>query len=207
VAGLVKILFAVVVFLGYPYLVYRGISLGLGWLVPIAMAAVFLYRAYVSENAVVRYRSLALAALLILGSVYLHSLMVKLIPVGINLGMLYFFGKTLIRGPSLIEHFARLDFPDFKPGIAEYCRQVTIAWVVFFAINVVVVSGLALWASNEIWAFYNSVIFFIMMGLLFVAEYIIRHIRLTYIDIPSPMDSIKSIVRNGPKVWRDVLTQ
>ena len=200
-------IFAVIVFLGYPYLVYQGISLGLGWLVPVAMAMVFLYRAYGSENAVVRYRSFALAALLLLGSVYMHSLMVKLIPVGINLAMLYFFGKTLVRGPPLVEHFARLDFPDFKPGIAEYCRHVTIVWVMFFAINAVVSSALALWAPNEIWAFYNSVIFFLMMGLLFVAEYIFRHFRLTYIDIPPPIDSIKSILRNGPKVWRDVLMQ
>lgn len=179
----------------------------MGWLFPVAMAGVFLYRGFLSDSAAERYKSIALAVLLLVGAMYLQSIMVKLIPVGINLAMLYFFGKTLRRGPSLIEHFARLDYPVFKPGISEYCHQVTITWVVFFAANAMICMGLALWASDAAWAFYNGVLFYVLMGVLFVGEYIVRHLRLPHLEIPSPLQSFRSIVKNAPKVWRDVLMQ
>lgn len=202
-----KWLFAVLVFLVCPLLVYKGMALGLGWLIPPILAGILVYRSFSVGEKTLKYRSLLLALLLLIGTFLMESFLVKLLPVGINLAMLYFFGKTLINGPSLVERFARLDFPVFQPGVAEYCRQVTWVWVIFFAANASICLLLAFLGSNIVWAIYNGVVVLGLIGLLLVGEYVVRHFRLSHLDIPPPGESIKNMIKHGPKVWRDVSLQ
>lgn len=79
---------------------------------------------------------------------------------------------SLFRTP-MVEVFARrmgerLD----EKGIA-YCRKVTIAWVVFLTLNL----GVTVWTvflSREAWVLYNGCISYLLMGLMFLGEFIIR---------------------------------
>jgi acyl-CoA synthetase (AMP-forming)/AMP-acid ligase II len=96
-----------------------------------------------------------------------------------NLLFLGAFGMTLAQPPSMIYRFATLQDKSI-PGslgekrIAAYCRKVTVVWVAFFVCNgsmaaLTIVSG-----SDVLWSVYNGGISYILMGILFAGEFIVR---------------------------------
>jgi uncharacterized membrane protein len=99
---------------------------------------------------------------------------VRLYPVAMNLAMLYAFASTLWRPPSMIERFARLMEPDLDAAGVRYTRGVTMVWVGFFVIN----GSLALWTAVAgswlAWTVYNGAIAYLLAGLLFGVEYLVR---------------------------------
>ncbi len=97
----------------------------------------------------------------------------KAYPVLINFIMLCLFAYSLQRGPSVIERLARLKEPDLPPSGVAYTRQVTRVWCGFFALNGTIAAA-TLVASDELWALYNGLIAYVLMGLLLAGEYWIR---------------------------------
>lgn len=195
-----------VIVLIYPYLVYRGIEQGGVWLAPSIIAAYYLYQAFHSSNSMIRIKKLLTVLILLIGVVYFQAITAKIIPVFIQLTLMHFFGKTLLegKGPPLIERFVRLEFPEFPPGIDVYCRQLTILWAGFFALNSMVCIALALWAPASWWALYTGVGIFLSTLLLMVAEYIWRHFWFPELDIPDVKSSAKNMIINGRQIWMDV---
>lgn len=98
----------------------------------------------------------------------------RLYPVLVNALMLLIFGWSLISPPSLIERLARLQHPDLPPEGVIYTRRVTQVWCGFFVLNGSIALVTALWASLEIWSLYNGLIAYVLMGILFGGEYLIR---------------------------------
>lgn len=199
-----RIVIGTAIFLTYPYLIYLGMDSGLVWIAPLLVSCLYVYRALGSGSIEARLVNLLVGSSLILGVFFLQSLTAKLLPIFVQLILFWFFGRTLYRGPPLIESFVRLDFPEFPPGIAEYCRQLTWVWALFFGFNAVVCGALALWATDAWWAFYTGFLILILTGILMVGEYIYRHYKFPDLDIPSPVASFKSILVNGRKIWLDV---
>ncbi len=95
-------------------------------------------------------------------------------PVLVNGLMLLIFGWSLFSPPSLIERLARLQHPDLPPEGVIYTRRVTQVWCGFFIINGALAWTTALWASLEVWSLYNGLIAYVLMGVLFAAEYLVR---------------------------------
>jgi uncharacterized membrane protein len=99
---------------------------------------------------------------------------VRIYPVAMNAAMLYAFARTLWHPPSMIERFARLVEPDLDADGVRYTRKVTMVWVGFFVVN----GGAALWSvfagSWLAWTVYNGAISYMLAGLLFALEYLIR---------------------------------
>ncbi|MBC7858941.1 MAG: hypothetical protein H7Z39_09215 [Burkholderiaceae bacterium] len=98
----------------------------------------------------------------------------KLYPVLVNGALLAAFGYSLLAPPSMIERLARLREPDLPPAAVRYTRRVTQVWCGFFVVNGAIALGTALWASEALWSLYTGVIAYILMGLLFGAEYLAR---------------------------------
>jgi uncharacterized membrane protein len=115
--------------------------------------------------------ALLLAALAIWNNALLP---LKLYPVLVNLAMLAVFGYSLVVPPSTVERIARLQDPNLPPQAIEYTRRVTQVWCVFFTLNGMVALATALWASEAVWSLYNGVIAYILMGILFCGEYLVR---------------------------------
>ncbi|MCF7970576.1 MAG: hypothetical protein K9L22_05360 [Methylococcaceae bacterium] len=200
-------------FLLYPYLVYKGIQEGVVWFAPAMIASVYLLQAIKAKTARVRFNNLDIVFLLLLGSIFYQDLVAKLIPIFIQLSLMNFFGKTLRKGkgPSLVERFASLDFPEIPPVISRYCRHLTILWTGFFAFNVAACIVLALFAPVSWWAFYTGVMIFLLSGVLMVGEYIWRHFFFRRIKeqipdkpIPDIKASMRSMIINGRSIWLDV---
>lgn len=103
-----------------------------------------------------------------------NETLLRFYPVAMNLGVLTLFGLTLWYPPSMVERFARLQYPDLPEAGVRYTRRVTGVWCVFFVMNALVAGWTAVAASREVWALYNGLIAYLLMGTLFAGEWLLR---------------------------------
>jgi len=95
-------------------------------------------------------------------------------PVLVNAVLLAVFASSLVSPPTVVERIARLREPELPPEGVRYTRRVTLAWVVFFAVNGAIALYTALFASLETWTLYNGVIAYVAMGAMFGGELLLR---------------------------------
>ena len=185
-----------VVGLAYPLLIYAGLAL-VGPRTLAAVAAVVLLAHAASGWRRWRRDDLARAAVPVLlvavvlavaaaiddGRIFLF------VPALVNGAMLIAFARTLVRGPSIVETFARLRHPELLPGRAPYLRAVTAVWCGFFAVNIAVSLVLAVHGSLATWTLYNGLIAYLIVGLLLGAERVYRYWRFrgSYGDLLDPV--------------------
>ena len=86
------------------------------------------------------------------------------------------FLRSLKRTP-MIETFARMVKPELGPGEVAHCRQWTRVWGVYLLVLAAFGLGLAEWASLETWTAYVGVASYVLVGLLFAVEYVVRKLR------------------------------
>ncbi|MFK5951286.1 MAG: hypothetical protein QM500_21225, partial [Methylococcales bacterium] len=167
---------------------------------------IFLQQSFAARKAKIKIYKALLAIGLLLGAYYLQTVTAKVLPVLIQLMLMYFFGRTLLKdkGPPFIESFVRLDFADIPPEILVYARQLTVLWTAFFAFNALMCVALAVFGNDKWWALYNGVFIYLMIGVLTTGEYIYRHFRFPDLAIPDAKSSIKNMFVNGRKIWMDV---
>lgn len=97
--------------------------------------------------------------------------LLHLYPACVSAGLLIAFGATLSHGPTMIEKFARLTYPDPSPAIICYTRRVTQIWCVFFIVNGGFSVYTALYWTSSAWALYNGAIVYALIGSLIVGEW------------------------------------
>ncbi|WP_321963140.1 hypothetical protein [Paraburkholderia sp. J7] len=97
--------------------------------------------------------------------------LMRLYPSLVNLGLLVAFGATLVKGPSMIEKFARLTYADPPAHIVRYTRRVTQLWCGFFAVNSVFSAWTALAWPARAWSLYNGAIAYGIIGALLAGEF------------------------------------
>ena len=108
-----------------------------------------------------------------------NILFVKFYPVLVNLSLLSFFGFTLWKPPSFAFRMACLHdkslekSPSFK-AVERYCRKVTVAWCFFFIVNGSIATFTVFVGSDKIWSLYNGLISYILIGIVFIVEYLVR---------------------------------
>lgn len=108
-----------------------------------------------------------------------QAIFLKLYSVAVSATFLVTFGSTLFFEPTIIFRFATLQDKTIHGSLAEkqieaYCRKVTIVWCVFFICNGAVAAYTAFFASDFVWSVYNGGISYILMGLLFAGEFLVR---------------------------------
>ncbi len=181
--------------IAYPFLIYVGLRWGSPRILAL-LVAVFLALRFITavrtrrspqpertpDARVAHLRSLVFPFVLV-GTVIAvaaasnDGVIFLFMPVLINAALLVSFGRTLLRGPSMIETFARLQVSSLSDEELIYCRHVTLLWCVFFVLNGAVTLWLALLASLEQWTLYTGLIAYLLMGGLFLAELIYRKWR------------------------------
>lgn len=119
------------------------------------------------------------AAVLGLGSwVGDSTLLVKLYPVWVNAVMLAVFAYSIVHPPTVVERLARLQEPDLPESGVRYTRKVTQVWCLFFVFNGTAAAITALFCSDAVWAFYNGLLAYVLMGCLMAGEWLVRaHVR------------------------------
>jgi uncharacterized membrane protein len=101
-------------------------------------------------------------------------LLVKLYPALVNVVLLVVFAYSLFRGPSVVERLARLREPDLPMAAVRYTAQVTGVWCIFFIANGVAAGYTAFYSSDAVWALYNGLLAYVLMGCLMAAEWCMR---------------------------------
>ncbi len=160
--------------LAYPALVYFGLLRFEPRSIALLLASIALLRALFAKQRIWLYAAggaLALAAVAWLAN---EATALKLYPVLMNGVFLAAFGASLLHGMPMVERFARLTEPNLPPTGVAYTRKVTIAWCVFFVVNGSIALYTALAASDAHWALYNGGIAYVLMGLMFGIEWLIR---------------------------------
>lgn len=158
----------------YPLLVYYGIGLFEPKWLAVLLCILALVRAAASRQRF--WLAAALGALLLAVSSMLSNQLfpLKLYPVLVNSVLFIVFFASLIHPPSMIERIARLREPNFPPEAVAYTRRVTQVWCVFFVFNGVAAFATAWWGSDAVWALYNGLIAYGLIGILLAAEWLIR---------------------------------
>lgn len=95
-------------------------------------------------------------------------------PAAVNGVLFIIFAMSLWMPPTVIERLARLRHPDLDGHGVRYTRRVTQVWCGFFAINGSVAVATALRGDAALWALYNGFLAYIMMGMLFGGEWLVR---------------------------------
>jgi uncharacterized membrane protein len=98
----------------------------------------------------------------------------KAYPVVVSLAVAFVFGASLIWPPTIIESLARLTEPDLSPAGVAYTRIVTRIWTVFLCGNAAVAAAIGVWGSTAQWALWNGLVSYLLMGSLFIGEFIVR---------------------------------
>lgn len=96
----------------------------------------------------------------------------------LNLFLLWLFGRTLRRGKEpLIAQIARHIKGELPPEITVYTRQVTIAWCIFFTLQVATSLSLYVFAPLAAWSLFINVLDLPLLILMFIAENTYRTLR------------------------------
>lgn len=160
----------------YPFLMYYGLQHWEPKYLTVVFLLLFLLR--LKSPSSIRYEKVILGIILSIVMAYTclsnHALGVRLYPVLINFMMLVVFSYSLVNPPSMIERFARMTEPALPAKAVVYTRIVTKVWVAFFSMNLCLALFTAIFCSDKIWALYNGFIAYILMGLLFFIEYLVR---------------------------------
>lgn len=167
-----------VVGLAYPFLVYAGLRYASPAVPLAALVALAVLRLAIGRNGTLGgflapvFWIAAAGALLLVALSPLVGL--RAYPILVSLGLAGLFAHSLWRPPSMIERIARLREPDPPPAAIAYFRGVTLAWLGFFLVNAALSAATALGGSLELWTFYNGFLSYLIMGALFLGEWILR---------------------------------
>jgi len=149
--------------LAYPFAVYLGLEHLSPRLFALLLGALWLARMFSGKQTPLS-RTLATVALLfcLLLGLAGEPALLRWYPVLISLALLGLFAGSLCSGMPIIERLARLSEPELPPAVG------------YFVVNASIASGLALWAPLSWWTLYTGLIAYLLMGLLFAGEWLVR---------------------------------
>ena len=129
---------------------------------------------------------------------------VYIAPVAIYMAVGAVFGRTLLPGREpLVCRIARLDRGEILPDdLASHARGVTWAWTLLLLALTIVSIGLSLFATPEVWSWFNNVWAFVLMASLFAGEYIFRLIRFRHYRHNNPIRVALLMARHAPELLR-----
>ncbi|HEZ5855915.1 TPA: hypothetical protein WI116_000360 [Neisseria meningitidis] len=171
-------IFLTVLSIAYPALWYYGREAGWFVWLAAAMCGLWLLRALTAKLPQQRYAALFITLFFAAVLVFRRHDSMYWYPVLVNLMMLVVFGGSLFAGQTVIERLARLQQPDLPEKAVRYTRRVTQVWCVFFIINGTLAALLVRLGRYDWWAVYTGVIAYVLMGMLFVGEWLYRKLVL-----------------------------
>jgi uncharacterized membrane protein len=128
-------------------------------------------------------------------------------PVVTNLLLLWVFAQSLRPGEvALITRIAASMEGELSPVLEDYTRAVTKAWCLIFGLMATIAALLAVLAPAVIWSAFANGINYALIGVFFVAEYVVRKWALPAQHHPGLIRflrdlgraDIRSVVRKAP---------
>lgn len=117
--------------------------------------------------------SIFIMLLVILIFHYTNWIVAKYYPVIVNFVLFcIFFGSTFSE-ETVIQKMAKLMEPNIKPKALEYTRRLTYIWSIFMLANFFI-SLATVFMSEKVWAIYNGFLSYMLVGVFFIIEYMVR---------------------------------
>lgn len=139
--------------------------------------------------------SLLALAIGILGYTYAPA-MIVIPPILIFSSLMLLFGSSLRTGATpIITRFAELILGDVAPEVRTYTRKATIAWTLFFMGMLFCALVLGLWAPLELWSWFTNVIAYVLIGVMFVGEFLVRRLSLPHHVDYSFIEFIRNLIQ------------
>ena len=164
----------------YPLFIHLGIDHVSPRLLALLLLAVVAIRALIA----LRSRGLNLKAFLPFVLIGVASALTVLlsdnarvllhIPTLVNAGLCLVFLRSYFHPPTMIEHFARLEFPVMPANAIDYCRRVTLVWAASFLLCTAICFYLAQFGPRRLWLIWSSIGIYAYHGLVFGTEYLVR---------------------------------
>ncbi|MGQ4277278.1 hypothetical protein ACQ5ES_09555 [Pseudidiomarina sp. E22-M8] len=167
-----------ILLIGYPFLVWWLAQQGYMRELFVALAVILLLQAIsLGFNNPRSYLALVALAMVLLVAWFTDPLTgVLYYPVWMNACLLVLFCFSLLRPPAVITRLATLMEGSLSPAAVRYTERVTLVWAIFFALN----GSIAWWTvylgDMQLWALYNGLIAYLLMGLLMAVEWSIRRV-------------------------------
>lgn len=148
-------------------------------------------------------------------------LFLKFYPVLVNLSLLAFFGFTLWKKPSFVFRMANLGDKSIKNSpscnyVEKYCDKVTFGWCIFFVLNACAAAVTVFVGSDRLWSLYNGLISYILIGLFFAVEFVVRKVMQSKIQSYVPVSELEQGSRpdgalfcfdeSSTRTWKDFVT-
>ncbi|MBM3395362.1 MAG: acyl carrier protein [Betaproteobacteria bacterium] len=173
---------------------YARLALLWIWLPLATIAVLMVWRTH--------WRGAALAVALVATALLWHwsatvdfrpGLLFMLQYLGIYGALCALFAATLRagRGP-LVTRLTRGVHGQLPPEITRYTRQVTVAWVLFFAVMAAVGTGLYAFAPVQWWSLHINFFTPFLIGVMFVLEYLVRRLSFPNFQHVTFMTAVKA---------------
>ena len=92
--------------------------------------------------------------------------------------LLWYFGRTLARGREpIITRFARSVHGTLQPEMELFTRKVTVAWCVFFAVQLIASALLLAFAPLNSWSLFINLLNLPLLALMFLGQMVYRRVR------------------------------
>ena len=129
------------------------------------------------------------------------GLMFWLLDVGLMLALLMTFAQTLLNGRKpLCVHFAEIINGGMLPPEHEiYARKVTLAWVIFFAVIIIISTVLFFLAPLPVWSFFVNFLTLPLVALMFAGEFLLRRRVLSDLPTNNVLDAVRVYMKNSAR--------
>ena len=119
--------------------------------------------------------------------------------VGFMAILLMTFARTLQAGkkPLCVKFAEIINQGELPLAHAVYARNVTIAWVIFFAVMIVISTVLFIFAPLTTWSIFVNFFTLPLVGLMFVLEYLVRRQVLTNLPEGNVLDAVRTYMNNS----------
>lgn len=161
----------------YPFIVYLGIQRFEPKFIGLFIAAIYLGRAMILAKSPAAKMTSATGLGLFATGIWLsnNEYFLTLIPVFINLIALSIFVYSFFQRPTIPAQFAvKVEGKPLNEAQMKYTDKLTAIWILFFILNGSIALYSALLENKDFWLLYNGFISYVLIGALFVSEYLYR---------------------------------
>lgn len=112
--------------------------------------------------------------------------------------LLWCFGRTLVPGSEpMVTRFARRVHGALPPDMERFTRNVTMAWCVFFAAQLIASVMLYAFASLEHWSVFVNLLNLPLLGLMFAGQWFCRNVRHPEFPRASTWQAIEAFTKDA----------
>lgn len=190
--------------LAYPVLVHFAVVMNeprLTWLALVVLCAVSQYQALKTARLLNWMLFLSLAGVLygltnVGGGIYALYLPPILVPCVV----LTPFASSLRPGQiPLVTRIAALGREALEPEVRTYTRKLTWMWAMLLAALALAALLLALFAPLRIWSLFTNFVDYLLVGLIFIGEYVFRRLRFPTHQHPGFIAYLRILARTNYK--------